>query len=44
VSGVSTRQTVGSTSVRVVASLVAGVPRTVPVLVQVHAVCAKAAG
>jgi hypothetical protein len=43
VSGVSTRQTVGSTSVRVAASLAAGVPRAVPVLVQVHAVCAKGA-
>jgi hypothetical protein len=41
---VSTRQTVGSTSVRVVASLAGGVPRSVPVLVQVHAVCARAAG
>ncbi len=44
VSGISTRQTVGSTSVRVVASLAATAPRTVPVLVQVHAVCARGAG
>lgn len=42
--GVSTRQSIGPTSVRVVASLAGGVPRSVPVLVQVHAVCAKAAG
>jgi hypothetical protein len=44
VGAVSTRQTVGSTTVRVVASLAAGVPRSVPVLVQVHAVCARGAG
>lgn len=38
---VSTRQTVGATSVRVAASLAGGVASSVPVLVQVHAVCAK---
>lgn len=41
VSAATTRQVVGSTSVRVTASLRGGVPRAVPVLVQVHAVCGK---
>lgn len=43
VKAVTTTQRTGSTTVRVAATLGAGVPKTVPVLVQVFAVCAKGA-